>query len=305
MNLIPPLLSERKSQLRELLVQKETAYMNAPEGSLKASIRGKSLQYYHAKPHNARKPVYLKKQDLPLAAGLAQKEYDHRLITSIRKEMKLLDDLLLFYADDAPEDVLYKMTEPKIPLVNAAYTSTEEYIKAWLSVKYNGNTLRKNNRANSNKQNNNSSPGNESHNDKISNDRSANNEKNDPDHNDLPSSPYVSANGEEMRSKSEVMIADYLLRCNIPYRYEYPVRLKGKVFYPDFCILKLSNRQEMIWEHFGLIDDHDYRDTFMAKMELYQANGYYPGINMITTYETFQHPLNMKILAKIVEAYCR
>lgn len=32
--------------------------------------------------------------------------------------------------------------------------------------------------------------------------------------------------GERGRSKSEKIIADELARCDIPYKYEYPLRIK-------------------------------------------------------------------------------
>lgn len=60
------------------------------------------------------------------------------------------------------------------------------------------------------------------------------------------------ARGEQVRSKSEMIIADSLCREEIPYRYEFPVYTKewGYV-YPDFMVLDKKNRKEWIWEHLG------------------------------------------------------
>ena len=44
--------------------------------------------------------------------------------------------------------------------------------------------------------------------------------------------------GERVRSKSEKILADLFERKNIPYRYEYPLKLSdNKIIYPDFTIL--------------------------------------------------------------------
>ena len=69
----------------------------------------------------------------------------------------------------------------------------------------------------------------------------------------------TTANEEQVRSKSEVIIADTLKRMNIPYRYEYPLELKdGRTIYPDFLCLNVRTRQEFYWEHFGMMDDPEY-----------------------------------------------
>ncbi len=61
------------------------------------------------------------------------------------------------------------------------------------------------------------------------------------------------AKGERVRSKSEVIIADILGGEGIPYRYEYPIYIKGiGRFYPDFTVLNVRKRKEIYWEHMGM-----------------------------------------------------
>ena len=66
-----------------------------------------------------------------------------------------------------------------------------------------------------------------------------------------------SENGERVRSKSEVIIADILKNNGIPYRYEYPVLINRNI-HPDFCCLNVRTRKEYFWEHFGKMDDIEY-----------------------------------------------
>ena len=119
------------------------------------------------------------------------------------------------------------------------------------------------------------------------------------------SSVHYTQQGLQVRSKSEVLIADLLDKNHIPFRYEFPVRVKGKTIHPDFCILKMSTREEIFWEHFGLLDDRDYRENFMTKLSSYIFNGYYPGINLVMSFETLGQPLNSKIVSRMIDVYCK
>lgn len=50
---------------------------------------------------------------------------------------------------------------------------------------------------------------------------------------DLP--VYLTDNGERVRSKSELNIANMLYKMEIPYKYECPLTLSnGRTIYPDF-----------------------------------------------------------------------
>lgn len=112
------------------------------------------------------------------------------------------------------------------------------------------------------------------------------------------------AKGERVRSKSEVIIADILYSEGIPYRYEYPIQLKGwgKV-YPDFTILNVKLRKELYWEHLGMMDDSDYVESALQKIALYEKNGIFPGEKLILTYETKKNPINQKIVRLLIQQY--
>ena len=141
-------------------------------------------------------------------------------------------------------------------------------------------------------------------------------------HSFSPDTPiYDTANKEQVRSKSEVIIADTLLRHGIPYRYEYPLVLKKGGFslehtdhkhapsiktiklYPDFLCLNVHTRQEYIWEHFGLMDDPDYARNVAAKLQLYVENNIFPGRNLIMTMETQKNPLSTRSIEKIITEF--
>ena len=114
---------------------------------------------------------------------------------------------------------------------------------------------------------------------------------------------YYTARKEQVRSKSEVIIADTLNRSGIPYHYEYPVKLSNKIFHPDFLCLNLRTRQEFIWEHFGMMDNEEYLEKAIQKIKIYNENNYFLGKNLIITMETQSSPLNMRQLEQIISAY--
>ncbi len=110
--------------------------------------------------------------------------------------------------------------------------------------------------------------------------------------------------GHMVRSKSEKIISDKLYNMKIPYRYEEPLNLKGYgVIYPDFKVLNKQKRKEIYWEHFGRMDDPDYSEKAIRKINTYIKNGFYPGENLILTFETSECPLDVKVLETIIQKF--
>ena len=95
---------------------------------------------------------------------------------------------------------------------------------------------------------------------------------------------YTTTNEFKMRSKSEQAIANRLEARGIPYRPEAPLRFGDKIVYPDFMIL-LPSGDIVIWEHFGLMDDPEYKQKASEKIEEYRKCGFVQHKNLICTYE--------------------
>lgn len=87
----------------------------------------------------------------------------------------------------------------------------------------------------------------------------------------------VSAKGEFMISKSEVIIADHLFHNKIPYTYENKVTDdRGIVITPDFTIEDKEIGITYYWEHLGLLVKDDYRSKWELKKEWYEHYGVVP-----------------------------
>ena len=112
---------------------------------------------------------------------------------------------------------------------------------------------------------------------------------------------YDTKRGEKVRSKSEAIIADIFYDLGIPYIYEKKLVLKdGSSRRPDFTLLDVKQRKEIYLEHFGLLDDPEYLEKTLQKLDEYRANGIYPGKNLIFTYETETLPLDIKGIRKML-----
>lgn len=114
---------------------------------------------------------------------------------------------------------------------------------------------------------------------------------------------HKTASGNLVRSKSESLI-DMMLHVNrIPFRYECALPLGETILYPDFTIRHPYTGQTYYWEHFGLMDDPVYSKNACAKLQLYTSHNIIPTIQLITTYETKDTPLNAEKIEHIVKEY--
>ncbi len=115
---------------------------------------------------------------------------------------------------------------------------------------------------------------------------------------------YRSGRGEIMRSKSEVIIANRLEVNHVPYLYEKPLYLEGLgQIHPDFTIWNRNRRCELYWEHFGLLDDQNYRDRALQRMLAYSQNGIYIGDRLLITGETNNVRLNIDYIDAIIKNF--
>jgi len=121
---------------------------------------------------------------------------------------------------------------------------------------------------------------------------------------DAPDKTLMTIKKEFVRSKSEVLIADYLTRKKIPYHYEYPLKLKsGITLYPDFFCLNQRTRKEYYWEHLGKMDDPEYALNTAKRLADYEKHGIIPGINLILTSETRYSPLSTHTIEELAEYF--
>lgn len=111
------------------------------------------------------------------------------------------------------------------------------------------------------------------------------------------------SSGNLVRSKSEALIDMALYKNKIPFRYECALQLGESTTYPDFTIRHPRTGKTYYWEHFGKMDDPRYSKNVGLKLQLYINNKILPGIQLITTYETIEHPLNSEAIENIIKEH--
>lgn len=114
---------------------------------------------------------------------------------------------------------------------------------------------------------------------------------------DYPSNPYQpegkqfkTQTGIYVRSKSEKMIADTLTSYKISYRYEAALYLDYTI-YPDFTIRHPETGDLYYYEHFGMVDDPNYRRKMLDKCDMYMRHEIF---DLLYTIESKDRPLTVE-----------
>ena len=95
---------------------------------------------------------------------------------------------------------------------------------------------------------------------------------------------HVTDRGEQVASKSEVIIANLLYSYGIEYEYEKVLVINGYSYKPDFTIWRKDGTM-LLWEHAGLMDDPEYVKKFENKLVQYQSIGFTQAEKLIVTYD--------------------
>ncbi len=117
---------------------------------------------------------------------------------------------------------------------------------------------------------------------------------------------YETEQGDVVRSKSEVIIANILYQNqkDILYKYEKPLEVmengRMKIIYPDFTILNIHTGKVTYWEHAGRMDDPHYADEFVRKINTYIVNDLLPGRDVVLTFESQNNALDISAVKRLV-----
>ena len=268
-------LLELKQVLRALQKKMECSEKSTevmPGGHLKITHKHGRPEFYHITERGSSRGRYIPLAERELAAQLAQKDYDLKLMKVLQREIFALENYLQQTDGGRAVETLYEgLCKTRQLLIDPVTLSDEQYAERWkkkvLPAAGEGMPFAED------------------------------------------SQKYYTANGECVRSKSEVIIADALLRNGVPYCYEVPLKLKrggeaGSVtFHPDFLCLNVRTRKEFYWEHFGKMDDADYKDNAVGKVNLYAENGFLPGRNLIITMESRVESLDTRVVEKMIKEF--
>ena len=116
---------------------------------------------------------------------------------------------------------------------------------------------------------------------------------------------HPAMDGTLMRSKSEVIIANILLLAGIPFVYEVPIFIDGKMVLPDFTILSLIDlKTEIIIEHQGMVFVEEYAEKYIRSLKLYLQQSYWiPNKNLFFTFDDAKETLDTQQVTDILRKH--
>lgn len=267
-------IKEKRAELENLLKMAEEKKKSFPEGTLYLKKVHKDLRYYRRNPENPEnsETQYLGRDKTVDIRALEEKAYWTMLEKSARKELEALKKVeKILEKTEAWERVFFDIPVEKRHLIKPYEAKpievSEEQKDRWRML-----AIRYGNR----------------------------NRKY------LPKTS-TTLNGEHVKSKSEIIIADRLKVAGVPYSYEYETVVANEYsgafekWYPDFKVLNTRTGKEYYWEHLGMVDKADYFATGMFKLDVFAANDIIVGDNLIVTMETTETPMNTEYIDMIIK----
>ncbi|MBR3057675.1 MAG: hypothetical protein IKG93_06855 [Clostridiales bacterium] len=107
--------------------------------------------------------------------------------------------------------------------------------------------------------------------------------------------PHV-FDGHIFRSKSEMIYAQIIKSLGLEYKYEVIVAVGNQTYYIDFAVYCPETGRFFFIEHFGLMDDNDYRFKSFGKMTNYLSHQLQDGLDIIYTFEQKDSGLSANII---------
>lgn len=276
----------RLGELEKLLKMLEDKLKTAPPGNIRIKMCNGSIQYYLRTAESKKSGQYIRKSEVDIISQYLQKRYYEDVAKVIKEEIGLLRPIKKFceansvfnsfinesFKDDKSSKVNLYSNE-----IQNIYSNYPKEIKGYIKPIF------------------------------VSDEEFIEKWISAPYakktiHEDVAT--FITDNGDYVRSKSELNIANALYKHGIPYKYECPVTLKsGITIHPDFTILKMPERKEMYWEHRGMMDDMGYARHTVQRMQDYLNSGYCIGKDIIISEETSKTPLGTREIEIIINAY--
>lgn len=119
---------------------------------------------------------------------------------------------------------------------------------------------------------------------------------------------HCASDGTFLRSKSEVIIYELLLKSQLNPEYEYVLEIDGEIKRPDFYISDDDTGEKYYWEHLGMLNDDAYSNNWQNKLNWYKSKNILPledgrGLNgtLIITKDDRNGGISVKEIASIID----
>lgn len=110
---------------------------------------------------------------------------------------------------------------------------------------------------------------------------------------------FMTSAGFRVRSKSEQHIVEQLVNYGVPFRYEQVIHIDDLSYSADFTF-RDKNMDYFYWEHAGMMEDPKYVEGHYRKMRNFEGVGIVPWKNLIITYDV-DGTINIPMIKSIIE----
>lgn len=252
----------RLNELVEIEKKKQAEIQSAPNGKIHIVNSKKRVQYYLRTDSSDKSGIYIQKTQMSTLQKYIQKSYDEKIQKTIQKEIRYIKKFL---------DNSSKLVEK----TRNIYSSQPDEVKSYIT------------------------PIDYSDEDYIKKWLDVDYEKKEIQ---TSSAVFITDRGEQVRSKSELTIANMLYKYGIPYKYECPIKIKNNIIiHPDFTVLNVKKRKVLYWEHRGMMDDRDYARHTVQRLKDFASAGIIIGDNLIITEETVASPLGTNEIENVIK----
>lgn len=230
-----------------------------------AHVTGTGRTYFYAKNGKTRK--YLGREGSDDVVRIKRARYVEKAITILENDLRLLDKLAKGYKFTDFEDINLMIPKTYRPEAYDYYENLPDVAKKWLE------------------------------------------EKEAEKASFGPWYPedliHRVSNGLMVRTKSEMAIAEILLRNGIPFVYELPHVLKnGRIVHTDFTILSIVDyKTEYLLEHEGSMEEQGYRRKHSWRIENYFLSGYVPNVNIFFTFDGVDGSIDGESVQRIIDGW--
>jgi hypothetical protein len=124
-------LRKRQEYLEQVILQKQEALRNIPDGKLRIVHRGRQDYYYHRKTPSDTNGTYIPRSESYLPGALAQKEYDRKILQLATEELETISKLLQQYDKGSIQRFYQHLDKPRRDLIQPLILPDDEFIKTW------------------------------------------------------------------------------------------------------------------------------------------------------------------------------
>lgn len=136
------LLIKEEERLRSIKDVVDNRLIEAPDGRLRITTAKKNVQYMHCT--GSKEGAYIKKDDMGIIWGLAQKSYDLKVKRLVDRRLKQIEKVAEEYNDNEIENIYEQLHPIRKELVKAVEMPWEQRLCEWKSIPYTGKEFAEN-----------------------------------------------------------------------------------------------------------------------------------------------------------------